>query len=149
MKKLRIYVDTSVIGGVFDEKFNAQSRAFIERAIQGEFTLVFSDVLYDELLDAPKQVLDYYLSLPENCIERCETSKISMELANQYITHNVVGKSSYFDCVHIAIATVQNADILVSWNFKHIVNVDRKRGYNSVNLLNGYKIIEIVSPLEF
>jgi hypothetical protein len=69
-------------------------------------------------------------------------------LASQYIQENVVGKTSIEDCRHIAIATLNNADILASWNFKHIVNVTRIRGYNSVNYKYGHKMLEIRTPRE-
>jgi len=62
------------------------------------------------------------------------------------IYEKVVGKTSFDDCVHIALATIYKADVLVSWNFKHIVNIYRIRGYNSVNLRLGYSTLEIRSP---
>jgi hypothetical protein len=71
-----------------------------------------------------------------------------IELADKYIEAKVVGKTSRADCQHIAIATLCNADVLVSWNFKHIVNLDRIRGYNGINYQNGYKMIEIRTPQE-
>ena len=63
-----------------------------------------------------------------------------------HIFEKVVGKTSRNDCLHIAIATVARVDVLVSWNFKHIVNIYRIRGYNSVNIRNGYNTLEIRSP---
>jgi hypothetical protein len=65
-----------------------------------------------------------------------------------YIEENVVGKTSRADCQHIAMATIYRADVLVSWNFKHIVNLERIRGYNSVNLRAGYQMTEIRTPKE-
>ncbi len=61
----------------------------------------------------------------------------------------VVGPTSFADCLHIALATINRADFLVSWTFKHIVNLERIRGYNSINIKNGYKQLEIRSPREF
>ncbi len=80
--------------------------------------------------------------------ERTELTEEAILLAESYLAENVVGKSSRTDCYHIAIATVLKADILVSWNFKHIVNIQRIRGYNAVNLLRGYQTIEIRTPRE-
>lgn len=77
-----------------------------------------------------------------------DISDDALELANEYIKENVVGKTSMSDCIHIALATLNHADVLVSWNFKHIVNVHRIRGYNSVNYKLGYKILEIRTPRE-
>ena len=69
-------------------------------------------------------------------------------LADEYIKEKVVGATSRDDCMHIATATINNIDLLISWNFKHIVNIERIRGYNSINLKNGYKNLEIRSPRE-
>jgi hypothetical protein len=81
--------------------------------------------------------------------EFIETTDEAIELATQYITEKVVGQISIADCLHIALATINRADYLISWNFKHIVNVQRIRGYNSINIKNGYKELEIRSPRDF
>lgn len=70
-------------------------------------------------------------------------------MANEYISEKVVGLTSYADCLHIALATINRADYLVSWIFKHIVNIQRIIGYNAINIKNGYKQLEIRSPREF
>ena len=80
---------------------------------------------------------------------RIELTEEAFQLADTYIEENVVGKTSREDCFHIALATIYKADVLVSWNFKHIVNVIRIRGYNAVNLKLGYQTIDIRSPKEF
>ncbi len=71
-----------------------------------------------------------------------------IELATKYIEEKVVGKTSFDDCLHIAPATLKKADILISWNFKHIVNVYGIRGYNSIKLRMNYLSLEIRSPKE-
>ena len=81
--------------------------------------------------------------------EFIETTDEAVELALQYIAERVVGQTSFADCLHIALATISRADYLISWNFKHIVNIQRIRGYNSVNIKNGYKELEIRSPRDF
>ena len=78
--------------------------------------------------------------------ERVLLNEEAIKLADSYISANVVGKTSLEDCRHIALATIIRVDILSSWNFKHIVNLDRIKGYNSVNLRLGYPILEIRSP---
>ena len=80
--------------------------------------------------------------------EFIEETEDAVELASKYIFEKVVGQTSYADCLHIALATIHRADFLISWNFKHIVNVQRIMGYNSVNLKNGYKQLDIRSPRE-
>jgi len=79
-------------------------------------------------------------------VEVIKISNEEINLAKSYVSENVVGKTSFDDCIHIAAATINNVDLLVSWNFKHIVNVVRIRGYNAVNIKNGYKTIDIRSP---
>lgn len=86
--------------------------------------------------------------MPKENLEYLKVDGEALNLAKQYVDENVVGKTSFDDCIHIALATIHKTDILVSWNFKHIVNVYRIRGYNSVNLKNGYSQLEIRSPKE-
>ena len=146
--KQRIYIDTSVVGGYFDKEFLVDTLPFFERVKNEELIIVVSDLLEAELLRAPGFVRELLPSLPEKQIERIKLSQEAIELADKYIDAKVVGKTSRADCQHIAIATLCNADILVSWNFKHIVNLDRIRGYNGINFQNGYKMIEIRTPKE-
>jgi len=80
--------------------------------------------------------------------ELIEVSSECENLADEYIKEKVVGETSRDDCVHIATATINNIDYLVSWNYKHIVRAEKIKGYNSVNLKNGYKQLDIHSPRE-
>jgi hypothetical protein len=90
----------------------------------------------------------YLLNYPGDRFERIELAEETMILADRYITEKVVGRTSLEDCRHIALATINRVDVLASWNFKHIVNLDRIKGYNSVNLRLGYPTIEIRTPQE-
>jgi predicted nucleic acid-binding protein len=147
--KQRIYIDTSVFGGYFDEEFSEHTFPLLERIKSGEFILLYSTVTQDELESAPEKVKELVKSLKVDYTEFLETTGEAIDLATEYITEKVVGKTSYADCLHIALATINRADFLVSWNFKHIVNIQRIRGYNSINIKNGYKQLEIRSPREF
>lgn len=144
----RVYIDTSVFGGNFDEEFSNDTVPFFERVRNGEVKIIVSDVLQAELLGAPHFVKQLFKTLPEESIEKVRLSKDAAELADKYIEAKVVGKTSRADCQHIAIATLCHADVLVSWNFKHIVNLDRIRGYNGINFQNGHQMIEIRTPKE-
>jgi predicted nucleic acid-binding protein len=147
--KQRIYIDTSVFGGYFDEEFAEYTRPLFNRLKSNEFTLLFSTVTQDELENAPEKVRELVKSLKIESTEFLDTTDEAVDLATEYITEKVVGQTSFADCLHIALATIYRADFLVSWNFKHIVNVQRIRGYNSINIKNGYRQIEIRSPREF
>lgn len=142
------YLDTSVFGGYFDEEFSEPTVSFFERIIRDNIDLIVSEVLTSELEKAPEHMRDLLDLIPNSQIRSIEVNPEAERLAKHYISEKVVGKTSYADCLHIALATLSHADILVSWNFQHIVNIDRIRGYNSVNLKLGYKMIEIHSPLE-
>lgn len=147
MKKLRIYIDTSVIGGYFDDEFNIDTKLLFDAIIRGEYHLVISDLTERELLNAPARVKTLLKDLKID-FEVIAVNQESIALAADYINEKVVGQTSLDDCIHIATATIYKLDILISWNFKHIVNVIRIRGYNSINLRNGYSILEIRSPKE-
>ena len=142
------YLDTSVFGGYYDKEFSAPTVDFFKRISKEKIKLIVSEILTSELENAPERVKNLLNKIPEEQIQRVDVNPESKELAKSYISEMVVGKTSYADCLHIALATLSSADILVSWNFKHIVNIDRIRGYNSVNFKLGYKMIEIYSPLQ-
>jgi predicted nucleic acid-binding protein len=144
--KQRIYIDTSVVGGYFDEEFKEATIQLFDRMIKKEIVFVISDLLDLELINAPLQVRDLLLQFSADKFERVELSEEALKLADTYIKEKVVGKTSLEDCRHIAMATIYKVDVLASWNFKHIVNLDRIKGYNSVNLRLGYSMIEIRSP---
>jgi len=144
----RVYVDTSVFGGVFTKKFGPDTKPFWNAVHNGEFIVILSNLLVEELTGAPRQVRDFFDSLPDSQIERVVSTEESDNLANRYIAENVVGESSLDDCKHIAMATIANADVLISWNFKHIVNLRRIEGYNGVNMKLGYPQIQIRTPYE-
>ena len=144
----RFYFDTSIFGGVFDKEFEEETLQLFERLKLGQIICVYSDLTEAELLNAPKEIKDYFKSLPKDFIEKVVVNDEILSLASKYIEEKVVGKTSFDDCVHIAAATIFKADILVSWNFKHIVNVYRIRGYNSINIRSNYSPLEIRSPKE-
>lgn len=146
MKKQRIYFDTSVFGGYFDKEFQEFTRPLFERINNGEFKVLLSAVLQRELEPAPEKIVGLITNLKSDFTEFLDEDDDAVDLATEYITEKVVGQTSYADCLHIALATINRADLLVSWNFKHIVNIERIRGYNSINIKNGYKQLEIRSP---
>ncbi|MET4081810.1 putative nucleic acid-binding protein [Pedobacter sp. UYP30] len=146
--KQRVYIDTSVVGGYFDKEFSQETVPFFERAKNGELIIIVSDILQAELFRAPEFTRELLADIPEEFKEFARLSPEASALADKYIEAKVVGKTSRADCQHIAIATLSNADVLVSWNFKHIVNLDRIRGYNGINYQNGYRMIEIRTPKE-
>lgn len=146
--KQRIYIDASVVGGYFDDEFSNDTIPFFERVKNGEMIVIVSDLLEAELLRAPLFVRELLSGISKQYIENIRLSQEAIELADKYIDGKVVGKTSRADCQHIAIATLCKADVLVSWNFKHIVNLDRIRGYNGINYQNGHNMIEIRTPKE-
>lgn len=144
--KQRFYFDTSVFGGLFDKEFKLESKLLFTKVELGLVTCVYSDLTEKELTGSPQIVKDYFNNLKNK--ERVIVSDDAFTLAKEYLAEKVVGETSFDDCLHIAAATLNKVDILVSWNFKHIVNVYRIRGYNSVNLKFGYQTLNIHSPKE-
>ena len=144
----RIYVDTSVFGGYYEPEFESHTRPLFNKIRKGEIILLYSQMTEIELSRAPENVKKLVKQIPEQHIEFLSITDEASNLAKQYIAEKVVGKTSNSDCLHIAIATINNADILASWNFKHIVNINRIRGYNAINLKNGFRMLEIRTPRE-
>ncbi|HHP7241657.1 MAG TPA: hypothetical protein ACFCUD_08280 [Cyclobacteriaceae bacterium] len=143
-----VYLDTSVFGGYFDEEFSDNTFPFFERIMDERIQMFVSRLLIAELAEAPNEVRELLNKIPREQQVFLELTEEARELANKYMDENVVGRTSRADCQHIAMATLAKADVLVSWNFKHIVNLDRIRGYNGINLLMGYNPIEIRTPKE-
>jgi len=148
MFRLRVYIDTSVIGGCLDEEFKKDSVQLFDEFISGEKILVVSDVLLFELEGAPEEVKSILKKIPTDNVEYVSLNEESIALANTYIEEGAVAEKSLSDARHTAIATVERVDVLVSWNFKHIVNINRVHLLNSVNLKLGYPILDIRSPKE-
>jgi predicted nucleic acid-binding protein len=144
----RIYLDTSVIGGYYDSEFEEDTRILFEKIKLEQFHVVLSDVTEGELQEAPEMIRNLFIELSAGLATKIELTEEAVQLADTYLAEKVVGKTSRVDCFHIALATIHQVDILVSWNFKHIVNVQSIRGYNAVNMKMGYPTIDIRSPKE-
>jgi predicted nucleic acid-binding protein len=148
MHRQRIYVDTSVIGGCFDVEFAEASWALIEMARRGEIILLTSALLARELVYAPQEVRGVLLGLPEGVREMAITTDEAHSLHRSYMDAKVVSADSEDDALHVAIATVHKADVIVSWNFKHLVNLERIKRFNVINLQQGFQPIDIRCPKE-
>jgi len=144
---MRIYADTSVFGGVFDLEFAEPTKRLFEEIDAGRFTLVTSAIVEAEIEPAPEKIRLHFL----RCEAFAEIAQITHEallLQQQYIISGVVTPKSAEDALHVPIATVSQCDLIVSWNFKHIVHFDKISKYNAVNTINGFGQIGIYSPLE-
>jgi len=148
MKQLRIYADTSVFGGYFDEEFAKESKLLFENIKKGKFLLVISTTILGELEKAPDHVQKVLSELPPEMVELIEFSKEIGLLRDAYLEAGIVGTEHKADAEHIATASVADVDFVVSWNFKHIVHYEKINGYQAINLMNGYKEIRIYSPKE-
>ena len=146
--KRRIYTDTSVIGGCLDTEFEQASRLLISAFERGEAIMVLSDLTALELLAAPVAVQAVAERIPDAHREHIEMTAEAAALADRYVEAGAIGVANRIDAQHIALATVNHVSVLVSWNFRHIVNLWRIQAYNSVNLRAGYSMLEIRTPRE-
>ncbi|MBI4560164.1 MAG: PIN domain-containing protein [Candidatus Hydrogenedentes bacterium] len=144
---MRVYADTSVFGGVFDEEFQKPSRVFFDMVRAGNFSLVVSTTVADELRDAPEPVRAYYRELAKY-LEVAEIDAAALDLQAAYLNAHVVASQWDADAQHVAVATVSGCQAIVSWNFRHIVNFRRIPLYNGVNMLHGFPVIAIHTPQE-
>ncbi len=148
MKTQRIYIDTSVIGGCFDPEFSEWSNGLLKDFRNGTFQPLLSEVISAEIEEAPVNVQIIYAELISLKAELLTVDESALELADEYQRRNILTSNFYDDGLHIALATVSEADLLVSWNFKHIVRFDKIRLFNAVNIEFGYKSLQIFSPRE-
>jgi len=146
--RIRVYVDTSVFGGVHDIEFREVTERFFEQVKRGGYVVLVSRLTTDELEDAPAQVSQVMRALTPDEIEPVTLDEEVRSLAEEYIRAGVLGEACIDDATHVAAATVARADLILSWNFRHIVNFNRIRGFNSVNNRNGYQSMVILSPRE-
>ncbi|RJP33662.1 MAG: PIN domain-containing protein [Candidatus Omnitrophota bacterium] len=146
-RAIRVYVETSVFGGVFDDEFSQASRTFFDLIRMGKFHLLISALVEEELQPAPMQVRSFF----DEMIEFYEVVGIppeAFELQQAYLHAGIVSPKRMNDALHVAVATISGCKMIVSWNFKHIVHYQKIQYYNAVNTLNGYDAISIYSPLE-
>ena len=109
---MRIYIDTSVVGGCFDEEFKDSTQRLFKRLEDNEVKFVISDLLELELIQAPKHVSELLLKYPTDKFERIELTQETVDLADKYISEKVVGRTSLEDCRHIALATINRLTCL-------------------------------------
>jgi predicted nucleic acid-binding protein len=143
----RLYADTSVFGGAFDTEFVAPTQRLLAQIRSGRFELVTSVVVQDEVSRGPEEVRGLFASLadPQAVIE---PSDEALRLAGAYVEAGVITEKWRADGLHVAVATLAGCIAVVSWNFRHIVHVEKAKGYNAVNMAQGCAQIAICSPPE-
>ena len=147
MRVLKVYAETSVFGGVFDDTFSDASKAFFDQVRLGLFGLLVSDVTRREIALAPDRVQALFREMSVY-MQQAPVDDAVLDLRDAYVASGIVTAKWGDDAAHVAAATVAEADVIVSWNFRHIVHFDKIRLYNAINALRGYRAIDIRSPLE-
>ena len=144
---MKIYADTSVYGGVFDEEFSHDSRQLFDDILSGKFSLVTSALVEEEIGSAPDFVRNHFMQFAFFA-ELAEITPAVLDLRDAYLNAGIVTPKSTDDATHVALATISECELIVSWNFKHIVHFQKIPKYNAVNVLLGYHSINIYSPSE-
>lgn len=148
MKRTKIYLDTSVIGGCHDEEFKSWSNGLMKDFQLKNYLPVLSELTFDEINKAPRHVQETLKTLLDYDPEVLEISEPALVLSEKYLKRKILTPKFRDDALHIALASLANVDVLVSWNFRHIVHYDKIRLFNAVNIENGLKSIDIYSPRE-
>ena len=143
----RIYADTSVFGGFYDEEFRDTSRTFFDQVREGRFSLVTSALVQEEIGPAPPDVQRLFSDMLQ-FMELADINQSALDLRAAYLEAGIVSAKWAEDALHVAIATVASCTMIVSWNFKHIVHYDKISLYNAVIILQRQEPISIFSPLE-
>jgi predicted nucleic acid-binding protein len=148
MKIQKVYIDTSVIGGCFDVEFSKWSIGLFNDIRKGLWAPAVSEVVSAEVSFAPKEVREKFNELLSyNPQVLAVDSSVEM-LVDAYIGHRILPEQFRNDMLHIALASAHEVDILVSWNFKHIVHFEKIVKFNAVNLEYGFRQLMIFSPRE-
>ncbi len=148
-RKIKVYLDTSVISALFDERNPRRqflTQLFFER-IEG-FDACVSEVVLAEIDDTKNKRLREMLRETAISFKLLPIEEESRQLAEEYVRHNAIPSDYPEDALHISIATVNAMDYLLSWNFEHIVKVKTRRIVNMVNASSGYPDLEIITPAE-
>lgn len=148
MKRQRIYVDTSVLGGCFDREFSPWSNALMQDFRSGTLHPVLSEVTSAEVAAAPEPVRALHAELLGLPADVLAVTRETLALLAAYEAKGILGQRFRNDMLHIALATIADVDVLVSWNFRHIVRLDRIRLFSAVSLELGYRPLAIYSPRE-
>jgi hypothetical protein len=148
MKKQRIYTDTSVIGGCCDAEFKHWSLGLLKDFQLGVYSLILSVLIEAEIMVAPDEVKNKYIDFRQCATEVLELSREAIDLADEYLNRGILSDNYRDDARHIALAVTAQVDLLVSWNYKHVVHFDKIQMFNAVNIEMGYKPIQIFSPRE-
>ncbi|MEK8017141.1 MAG: type II toxin-antitoxin system VapC family toxin [Candidatus Parabeggiatoa sp.] len=146
-KPILSYADTSVFGGIFDEGFDEASKTFFQQVREGRFKLVISPILQEEIELAPEKVRHFFDEITE-LAEFIAISEESLQLRQAYLDAGIVTPKYTTDALHVALATVAGCQLIVSWNFKHIVHFQKIPLYRAINTVKGYTEINIYSPPE-
>ena len=146
-KMIPTYVDTSVFGGMFDDEFAEASRQFFDQVRVGVYQLIISTVVRDELESAPPPVKAFFEQTRRHA-KIVDVVGEAIRLQRAYLEAGIVGSRWEADALHVAVATVCGCRLIVSWNFKHMVNFQKILLYNGINLDKGYDNIAIHSPRE-
>jgi predicted nucleic acid-binding protein len=150
MKTLKLYLDTSIIShleapDVPDKE--ADTKRLWEKIKAGEFEAFISPVVIMEIDNChePKRsfLRGELQATPHTVLKRIDEVA---SLADQYVAAKILRPRDYNDCLHIAFTRVYNCDMLISWNFNHLVNIKTINGVKSVNALAGYEETRIYSP---
>jgi len=146
MRLMRIYLDASTLGGRFDEEFEEPGERFFALLEKGRFVAVISDLLAEEMEDAPPRVKELFADILSGGAEQLQASEEAVALRDAYLAARVVTAKYGDDALHVALATVAGTDVIASWNFRHLVNPARIRGFNAVNAARGYRPVVILTP---
>lgn len=144
---IRVYADTSVFGGVFDDEFREESMTFFELVRGGKLKLITSSVVLREIEPAPEKVRQFFAEVITYA-ELVEITESALQLRQAYIDYGVVTQKSMLDALHVALASVAGCTMIVSQNFKHIVHFQKIPLYRAINVIKGYSQLDIYSPLE-
>lgn len=143
---MKLYLDTSIFGGYYDEEFAEETKKLFELIRSNNIVVFYSEIVVRELEKAPSHVRELLRGL--KLTSELPLNSEALALADLYIQSGALTKKSFDDACHVAVATLGGAELVVSWNCKHLVQYSRIKGFNSINLRLGHRLIDIRTPPE-
>jgi predicted nucleic acid-binding protein len=153
MPKLKVYVDTSVLGAVYDtedpSRVTVTKQLLIILKKRQEYMPFISNVVLEEIEEAPLNIRNDLKHMVDTfSLEIIYETEACVTLVEEYVKKKIIPRKYRDDARHIAVAVLHDVDVIITWNCRHMAQVEKKRMINAVNMMLGYRQIDIVTPLE-
>lgn len=141
-----VYLDSTIFAGFADPIHAVTSQRLMEDFQSGKYKPIISTLVQAETADVSDDVFDIYAEILKTHPKVVDFSEKADTLAELYLERQILKETEYFDALHVALATLEEVDILTSWDHPNILHFSKVRGFIQVNIELGLKPIQIRCP---